>query len=146
MGDFIPPTNGTGHDDHAAQPADAFSSSLAQAALASMDAPNSDALLNNNADQSPPSGKKSRSKACDECRKSKVSCQSTLLMIDTNGCSADVCTMSMGTLIRRRLQNQLSREVRQAPNDLHDPAMASGALRMLGSTAIRQTEAETLAP
>jgi F-box and leucine-rich repeat protein 10/11 len=141
MGDFIPPTNGTGHDDHAAQPADAFSSSLAQAALASMDAPGSDVLLSNNADQSPPSGKKSRSKACDECRKSKVSCESTFFVLDTNGRSADVCTMNTVMSTQPRLQNQRSREVLQAPNDLHDLAMASGALRMLDLTATRRTEA-----
>lgn len=72
-GDFIPPVGSITSSVEAGFK-DGSTPNLAQAALASMEGPSNDAAFNVGYDQSPPSGKKSRSKACDECRKSKVSC------------------------------------------------------------------------
>ena len=74
IGEFIPPSNGNanGIETMPQQTGDPSTYSLAQAALASLEAPAVDLSYNSISGQSPPSGKKSRSKACDECRKSKV--------------------------------------------------------------------------
>lgn len=89
---------------------------LAQAALASVDVTAMDhsALMANGL--TPPSGKKSRSKACDECRKSKV-CFITVHINLTDFRSVDASTTSMVESIRQRQQNRRNLVVRLVPND-----------------------------
>ena len=99
------------------------SSNLAHAALASMDPNSNDAngpLLNGVA---PLSGKKSRSKACEECRKSKVSICFGLQGLNTDVSSDVVYMMSMVVSIQPKQRNRRSQEGPRIPSGPHGPVM-----------------------
>lgn len=114
--DQSPTVNGTTQD---------FSTSeVAQAALASLHSQSSDSTQMMGGTPTNGSAKKGRSKACEECRKSKVSnlsCTFSYHIVDHNSVAASMMSTEESTLPRQPSHQSL--EVQPLRSDLRDLAM-----------------------
>lgn len=90
------------------------------------------------------SGKKGRSKACEECRKSKVGSLLLQDLITTNGNSVAACTMRTARLTQPKAPNQLGREAQQLQSGRPAPAMSSRLMPSDPKLAMISTESSTL--